>query len=148
MSLTTPDRAAGRGTRTAIALLRGALALVLLLTGLGKALDISGFAEVVATYGVLPRPLLLPAALALTATELALSAWLASGWRLRYAGLAAAALHAMFLVWASIALARGLAIPNCGCFGIFFARPLSTVTLLEDALLIAASVTLAALSRR
>lgn len=140
--------ATGRGARVCANLLRGALSLILLMTGLGKALDVAGFAAVVATYGVLPPELLRPGALALTVTELTLSAWLATGHRLREAALAAAALHAMFLAWAALALARGLSIPNCGCFGVFLARPLTHVTLLEDTLLIAAGLTLAALTTR
>lgn len=124
------------------------LALLLLMTGLGKALDVRGFAAIVGTYGVLPAPLLLPAAMALVGTELGLSAWLASGVRLRWAGLAAAALHAAFTGWAALALWRGLDIPNCGCFGVFFARPLTGWTLLEDGALIGVSLLVVKGARR
>ena len=37
------------------------------------------------------------------------------------------------------ALGRGLGLENCGCFGVFLARPLEWYTPLEDAVLIAAS---------
>ena len=122
---------------------RALLALVLLGTGVGKALDVPGFAAVVAGYGVLPQALVLPAAAALTAAELALSAWLASGVRLRWAGLAAAAMHAGYAGWAGLALWRGLDIPNCGCFGVFLARPLTAGTLAEDGVLVLASLLVA-----
>lgn len=36
-----------------------------------------------------------------------------------------------------LALHRGLQIANCGCFGVYWARPLTAVTLVEDALLLA-----------
>ena len=119
------------------------LALVLLVTGVGKALDVPGFAAVVATYGVLPQALVLPAAAALTGAELALAAWLASGVRLRWAGLAAAAMHAGYAGWAGLALWRGRNLPNCGCFGVFFARPLTAGTLAEDGALVLAALLVA-----
>ena len=47
------------------------------------------------------------------------------------------------MAWAAIALARGIPIGNCGCFGVFRERPLAPTTLLEDAALIALSLLLA-----
>ena len=116
------------------------LASILLATGLGKALDVPGFAAIVAQYDALPARLALPAALTLIAIELGLSAWLASAVSRRRAGLASAALHACYAAWSGLALARGLDIPNCGCFGVFLARPLTPVTLAEDAALVALSL--------
>lgn len=116
------------------------LVLVLTATGLGKALDVAGFAAVVGTYQVLPPALLLPGAVLLAAAELGLAAWLASGVRLRLAGLAAAAMHAGYAAWAALAMLRGLDTPNCGCFGVFAARPLTPWTLAEDAALLVLSV--------
>jgi hypothetical protein len=116
------------------------LAAVLLATAIGKLLDVGGFAAVVATYRVLPESLLLPAALALTLAELALALWLLSGIRLASGALAAALLHAVYFVWSSAALARGLDIPNCGCFGVFWPRPLTWVTLVEDGVLVLVSL--------
>lgn len=122
--------------RLHVSVLRLGLAAVLLATATGKLLDIRGFAAIVATYRVLPEALAFPAGLALALTELGLSAWLASGVRLRWAALAAVVLHLGFFVWSSIALARGLDLPNCGCFGVFWARPLNWQALAEDAALI------------
>ncbi|MBC8645596.1 MAG: hypothetical protein H7X85_00410, partial [Thermoanaerobaculia bacterium] len=42
---------------------------------------------------------------------------------------------------------RGIAVPNCGCFGVFLARPLTWGTVLEDGGMVAASLALAALAR-
>ena len=108
----------------------------------------TGFAAVVARYDVLPGVLLLPGAVAVTAAELALSAWLISGVRLRRAGLAAAAMHAGYAGWAGLALWRGLDIPNCGCFGVFFPRPLTAGTLAEDGALALVSLLVAKGARR
>jgi len=131
------ESAAAAGSRGRLVLAcRLLLAVVLLVTATGKLLDIGGFVAVVATYRALPEPLLLPAALTLTLGELALCLWLLSGVRLATAALAAVLLHVAYLVWSTAALARGLDIPNCGCFGVFWARPLTWVTLVEDAVLL------------
>lgn len=130
------------------ALLRALIALVLLATGIAKLLDMPGFQAVVATYEAVPVALLAPAAWAVALGELGLATWLASGRALPRAALASAALHGLYLGWAATALVRGLTIANCGCFGVFWARPLSVVTLLEDAALIALSLLLARMAVR
>ena len=124
------------------------IALVLLLTGFAKLLDMPGFAAVVATYRVVPAALLQPAAWSVALGELGLAVWLLSGRALRRAAPASAALHALYLCWAALALLRGLPIANCGCFGVFWARPLSPATLLEDAAMIALSLLLARMAAR
>lgn len=130
-------------SRLLVPLLRALIALVLLVTGIAKLLDMPGFQAIVATYQVVPAALLAPSAWAVALGELGLAAWLASGRRLRRAALASAALHGLYLAWAATALARGVPIANCGCFGVFWARPLSATTLLEDAAMIALSLLLA-----
>lgn len=76
-----------------------------------------------------------------------LSVWLFSGFRLRHAGMASAALHAVFIAWAVAALVRGLDIPNCGCFGVFWARPLNFATVAEGPVLLLLSLAVRELSR-
>jgi len=116
-----------------VRVLRFVLAAVLLVTAIGKLLDNRGFAEAVATYHVLPHWALLPSALALSLTELGLGIWLVWGVRISLAALLATALHVVYFGWSSVALLRGLNIPNCGCFGVFWVHPLSLVTIAEDA---------------
>ncbi len=132
------------GTR----LLRWLLGLVLGATALGKSLDLSGFAEVVGTYQVLPEWTWLPAGVALTVIEWAVAVWLVSGRQVAQAALAAAALHTVFVVWATVALVRGLDIPNCGCFGVFYARPLTLATVFEDVVILIVCLTVYGLARR
>lgn len=127
--------------------LRAFIALVLLATGVGKGLDLPGFVEVIGTYRLLPELLHWPTALGMTAFELFLGAWLLSGRHTSLAGLTSALLHGAFTLWATIALLRGLDIPNCGCFGVFLARPLTWATPVEDAVMIAASLALFMLNR-
>lgn len=132
------------GARTAMRLL---IAALLLATAAGKLLDLSGFAAVLATYRALPEESLLPLAVLIPLLEVALAAWLLTGRRLRSAALASAAMHAAYGTWAGVTLARGIAVPNCGCFGVFLARPLTWGTVLEDGVMVAASLALAALAR-
>ena len=51
---------------------------------------------------------------------------------LKMAALAATGLHVGFTLLATITLLRGIEVPNCGCFGVFWARPLTYITVGED----------------
>ena len=51
-------------------------------------------------------------------------------------------LHAGYVVWLGLAYLRGLHIANCGCFGVFWARPLTPWMFLEDGALLAAAAIL------
>ncbi len=122
--------------------LRWAFVLLLLASAIGKLLDMAGFIGVVDTYRSFPQAASPIAAWALTLTELALALWLAAGKALRHGTAALVALHLIYLVWLAIALGRGLELPNCGCFGVYFARPLTAWTLLEDGILLALALAL------
>jgi hypothetical protein len=132
----------------AVLVLRLLIGLVLLVTSTGKFLDLAGFAEIVGTYKVLPEFLLFPAGLALAVTELGLALFLLLGWYLRLAAAAVVALHIVFMLWLAVADLRGLEIENCGCFGVFWGRPLTAWTYLEDGVMLALSLGLLAALRR
>ncbi len=134
--------------RGAALVLRLFIGLVLLATAIGKGLDLRGFTVVIASYDLLPALLYWPVAVGMTTVELVLGAWLLSGRRTATAALLSALLHAAFTGWASIALLRGLQLDNCGCFGVFLARPLTWTTVVEDAVMVGFSLTLYALVRR
>jgi hypothetical protein len=123
------------------------LALLLSATGTGKLLDVSGFVQVLSTYHTLPDWLQWPAAITLIGVELLLGAWLFSGWWLSHAALASVALHSMFTCWSIATLWRSIKVPNCGCFGVFWGRPLTWGTVGEDLVLVGISWTLYALAR-
>ena len=120
-------------------LLRFFIAAILLTTGLGKALDIPGFVEVLITYQAFADWMLYPVALSMIAAELILSFWLFSGRIIFWAAFSSLGLHTVFTLWASVAVLRGLDIPNCGCFGVFFVRPLDGWTIVEDLVMVAFS---------
>jgi Methylamine utilisation protein MauE len=115
---------------------------LLLASAIGKLLDIAGFYGVVATYQLLPIATIPVAAWLLVALELTLGIWLASNRMLQSAALVLVGLHMIYFAWLMVALVRGLTIPNCGCFGVFFARPLTWTTLLEDGMLIVLAIVL------
>jgi uncharacterized membrane protein YphA (DoxX/SURF4 family) len=117
--------------------LRCLFVLLLAASAGGKLADMPGFYAVVDSYRLLPLSLLPAAAWALTLTELTLAAWLAAGKAMPAAAAALVGLHALYLFWLASALWRGLALPNCGCFGVYFARPLTGWRLVEDAVLLA-----------
>lgn len=119
------------------------LAAVHAATALGKLLDLPGFAAVLGTYQVLPAALLWPAAILVMLAELAIAAGLLLARLRAMAALAAAGLAALNGLVLTATLLRGIDLPNCGCFGVFLARPLSVVSPLEDLLLLALALLLA-----
>lgn len=121
-------------------ILRWFFALLLSATGSAKLADMAGFIEVVASYQALPAAVAAPAAWTLGLFELALGLLLATGRRLVLAAWLVLILHGLYLVWLIVALARGLQIPNCGCFGVYWPRPLTGGRLVEDALLLCAAL--------
>lgn len=128
--------------------LRFFIALVLLATGVGKILDVRGFARVLEGYQAFPDGALLPLAITVPAAELALAIWLLSGANLFKAALASVAMHVTYALWSAVSVARGLKLGNCGCFGVFLARPLGWSTVAEDLVLVGLSLMLATLTRR
>lgn len=124
-------------------ILRGFFVLLMLSTSLGKLLDNRGFAEVIQTYHllpVLPEIFMLALALAFSVFELGLGIVLTRPNYLRPCGLALIGLHFMYTSLAVITLLRGIHIQNCGCFGVFWARPMTWGTVVEDLILLALSV--------
>jgi len=128
--------------------LRISLAAVNLGAALGKALDLPGFVHVLETYQLFPAWSWWPLAIVAVAGEGVLGVWLLWGWRLEMAAWVCAAVAAGYGIVLSITLARGIALENCGCFGVFLARRLTWHSPLEDVAMFAASALLAVLHRR
>jgi uncharacterized membrane protein YphA (DoxX/SURF4 family) len=123
---------AGDGPSWPTITLRLFFAALLLISGGAKLVDIHGFVGVVESYAALPTALTPPSAWALAITEVALGLWLLSRWKPSAAAIVLIALHALYLLWLLVALARGLSLPNCGCFGVYWPRPLTWQSPLED----------------
>lgn len=114
------------------------IALLTVASG-GKLLDMAGFYDIVNAYRMLPEASVPVTAWLMTLWELALAIWLVSGWEPRAAALAVMAVHLLYLAWLLMALGRGLEIANCGCFGVYFARPLTWIAMVEDLVLLGLS---------
>ena len=105
---------------------------VLLVSALGKSLDLQGFADVLVTYRLFPDWSLWPLGLGITGIEWGLTAWILVGWRLPTGALLAMMLNSLYAIGLIVTLLRGLDLPNCGCYGVFFPQPLRWYSPLED----------------
>jgi hypothetical protein len=115
---------------------------ILLASALGKSLDLPGFVEVLVTYRAFPGWSLWPIALFITGIEWWLGFWILSGRRLSQAALATVLLNGAYAVWMAMSVVRGLALPNCGCYGVYFPQPLRWYSSLEDLVLVALGLAL------
>ena len=120
------------------------LGVILLATSIGKLLDVPGFVQVIGTYQALPEVVVPLVAVCIVLLELKLSEgflfYQAKSLGLQRVALASAFLHLLFSVLAIVTLLRGIELQNCGCFGVFLARPLSWQTPVEDFVLVAISL--------
>lgn len=91
---------------------------VLVYAGASKAASpAEEFALVIGAYDVIPTGLTLPVAGVLPWIELLVGWALVLGVSARMAGAAALGMTGVFLLAIGSVLARGIPIPNCGCFG-------------------------------
>jgi len=125
------------------------LGLIILGGAIGKLLDISGFGDVIGTYdlGLSPGVRIVIAILVI-AFELVLGIWLLSGKNISAAALAALVMNTGYFLLLTTSLLRGLELNNCGCFGVFLARPLTWYSPLEDLILMAFSYHLFLLNKK
>lgn len=93
---------------------RWGLAGVFLWAGIPKLFTPNAFAQVIGAYGLLPDPLILPAAIFLPVVEVAIAVGLLA--KRRWCLLAAAVLLALFIAVLCYGIFLGLDI-DCGCFG-------------------------------
>jgi len=117
--------------------LRLVLGLTLVATSVGKALDLPGFHDVMRTYDIFPGWSLWPIAIAMPIVEAFIAITMLSGWRLRTGIGVSLLLHASFASLLTVELLRGLHLQNCGCFGVFWARPLTWISPVEDVVMLA-----------
>ncbi len=127
--------------------LRIYLGVVFLLACYFKILDPAAFALDVATYQILPLPLINLQALILPWVELLTGVMIVLGLRTRASALLIAAMMLMFLIALAIALAQGLEM-GCGCFANEGGDdPISWHTLVRDGIWLAMSLYVLAFDR-
>jgi len=128
--------------------LRYFIASVLLLTGLGKLLDVPGFIKVMDTYQLIPSFLQPVLAVLVVLIELKIAENFFRNVSLKVTAWVATGLHVCFTLVATLTLLRGIEVPNCGCFGIFWVRPLTYLTVVEDIFMLGACIGLLKLLQR
>ena len=100
--------------------------------------DLTGFVAVLGTFRLGGEGVAWALAAVLLAGEVVSGLWLL--FVPQYRPLGPAVVFAMTSVlWSALAVqafARGLAVPNCGCFGVYLAQPLRWWVLVQDGLLL------------
>jgi uncharacterized membrane protein YphA (DoxX/SURF4 family) len=119
---------------------------VLLGSAIGKGLDLPGFVEILKTYQAFSEITLGPLAYSITLGEFVLGLWILSGRHLKQSALVAAGMNGLYAAWMTMTLLRGLELPNCGCFGVFFPRPLTWASPIEDLVMVVICVSLSRLA--
>lgn len=113
---------------------RLALAALFFTMAAGQLSDLSGFVDIVASYGIGGTTVASLTATGLIGGELVAAAGLVSRDHSRRCRAASVAV-AVALAWGVMgtqAFARGIALDNCGCFGVHAGQPLRWWVLLED----------------
>lgn len=113
---------------------RMALAALLFAMAAGQLSNLSGFVDIVASYGLGGTAVAGFAAALLVGGELTAAVGLVSRDHTRRCRAASVAV-AVALAWsvlAAQAFARGIALDNCGCFGVHAGQPLRWWVLIED----------------
>ena len=118
---------------------RRILAVLLLAMAAGQLSDLTGFVDVLETYELGDRTTawLLTIPLVLAEAVGGVGLFIRRGSLRRVAPTVAVAVAVAWTVLGTQAFARGLALENCGCFGVHLAQPLRWWILVEDAEFIA-----------
>ncbi len=114
--------------------------LVLIATGTRKGPDKPGFVTILDSCQLQPHWVSLVLAYTLPFIELGIGICLLMAVQCVPTAWMAVGLHSLMLSVVVITLKRGIEVANCGCFGVFLARPLTTITLVEDAVMLAMSL--------
>jgi len=112
--------------------LRIILGILFIITSAIKFPNLKGFSVIVASYNLLPRKLVKPAAYAQPIIEFAIGWWILSGQYLLYAAIAGL----LMMIVANIFIINGLMqkkkMENCGCYGVAIKVPLTWKKLVEN----------------
>lgn len=109
------------------------LAFLLLAMATGQIADLAGFIRILESYRVGGEAVATGFGAGLVAGELVGGLWLLGPGRFRERGAIVAVVVAVaWTILAVQAFARGLALENCGCFGVFLAQELRWWVLLQD----------------
>ncbi len=121
--------------------------LILISTGIGKLLDIPGFVSVLDAYQLTPFWITKILAYSLPFIEFLTGLTLLISRRYILGLWVAVILHLLMLIAVTVTYLRGISVENCGCFGVFLARPLSFQTIIEDLFMLVMSIIALALKK-
>lgn len=113
--------------------------LILISTGIGKGLDMDGFVTVLDEYQLQPHWLSIVLAYSLPFIEFGIGLGLLIAKKRVILSWLAIGIHILMLTVVVYTLNRGIAVSNCGCFGVFLARPLTFITAIEDSVMLTLS---------
>lgn len=122
--------------------------VVLLATALGKALDVPGYVNVLDSYQTFPLAMHWFVAIFVIAFEAAVGLAILFPISNARGALLSLAMHLSYATLAWVTLLRGITVPNCGCFGVFLARPLGWNTVIEDLVMVGISYVIYRLRQR
>lgn len=112
--------------------LRIILGALFIITSALKFPNLKGFSTIIASYGLLPRKLVKPAAYAQPIIEFGVGIWVLSGKYLFEGALAGTAL----MIVANVFIIKGLTMKkkmeNCGCYGADIKVPITNKKLIEN----------------
>ncbi len=114
--------------------LRILLGVLFIITGALKLPNLKGFSIIVASYGLLPRQLVKPAAYLQPFIEFIVGWWILSGKYLLYASIAGLILMLSANVFVIKGLLQKKKMENCGCYGTAIKVPLTWKKLAENIL--------------
>lgn len=112
--------------------LRIILGLLFVVTSALKFPHLKEFSVIVASYGMLPRKLVKPAAYSQPIIEFLVGAWILSGAYLFEAAIAGLFLMVLADVFVIGAYVKGERLENCGCYGVNFKSPLNKKKIAEN----------------
>lgn len=136
-------------TRCVLLASRYFLGLLFVATAIGKLLDNRGFAKVINSYQLgIQDNWLLAIGLMVSLLELVIGINILRGQALQANIFATLVFHLAYAFLAFVTLLRGMAISNCGCFGVFLARSMTWATVAEDMVLAGISLVCWLLLRR
>src|SRR5574342_40953 len=112
--------------------LRILLGILFIITGALKLPNLKGFSVIVASYGLLPRKLVKPAAYIQPFVEFFVGWWILSGKYLLYGAVAGLLLIIAANVFVISGLIQKKKMENCGCYGAAIKVPLTWKKLAEN----------------
>ena len=116
-------------------------AALLIATGIGKLLDNRGFADIIVTYQFgIPFNLALILGLSVSLFELLLGVFILQEKKQIRNAVLTILMHFGYVFLATVTNLRGLHLANCGCFGVFWGRPMTWSTVVEDVVLLGLSI--------